>query len=207
MTGTFKMPGTILGSMRRSQSTRRSRIGKNIAWTAWLCAMALCALPAKAQVDLSSLDRLSDKAEESVEINLDATAIQLAGGFLAASNEEAAPQLQEILSKLTSIAVRTLEFNKGKQYSDADLNAVRNQLRSPDWSRIVNIKGDDERVEVYIRQANGAINGVTALVSEEDELTIASIEGEINLDALAALGGSFGIPKLPIPAANSNGKQ
>ena len=201
MTEMFKMPGTNVCSMRKSQRKPRSKgRGRRIVWAVWLGVMTLCALPARAQIDLSSLDRLSERAGESVEINLDKAAIQLAGGFLSAGKGKGVTQVHEILSKLTAITVRTLEFKEDGDFSNSDLNDVRNQLRSPAWSRIVNITGADENVEVYIRQANDVINGVTALVAENKELTVASIEGEIDLQALAALGGSFGLPKLPIPA-------
>lgn len=207
MTGIFKMPGTILGRLRRSQSKSQpmQAAGWKAGWSTGLFLIFLCAFPLQAQIDLSSLDRLSARAEESVEINLDSAAIQLAGGFLSAGKGKAASQIQEVLSKLTAITVRTLEFEDENKFSSSDLEGVRNQLRSPAWSKIINVNGNDERVEVYIRQANGAINGVTALVAEKKELTIASIEGEIDLQALAALGGSFGIPQLPIPGMNAGG--
>jgi hypothetical protein len=142
------------------------------------------------------IESLSAKAKESVNITLDGPLLQLAGQFLNSSDgdERAA---KEIISKLRGIHVRHFEFAREGEFTDADLDAIRAQLRSPAWTRVVDSRDDGEHTQIFVKQENSVLGGVAILSAERTELSIVTIDGPIDLKQLSTLGGKFGIPSIP----------
>jgi len=158
----------------------------------------LLALPIAAQdVKLpASLDRLAAKATEVVDVTLDASMLQLASKFLSDKGDDA--KAKKLVSGLKSIFVKSFEFDKAGEYDAADVESVRSQVRGPAWTRIVNVqsKKKGENAEIYIRNENGKIAGLTIIAAEPKELTIVNIVGSIDPEQLSDLGGHFGIPQM-----------
>jgi len=156
----------------------------------------------------ASFDKLAAKASESVDVNLNSNMLQFAGKFLSDKDADQA-QAKRIVGGLKGIRVRTLEFANTGEYSMADVDAVREQLKAPEWSRVVgvNSKKDGENTEVYFKASEGAqIGGIVVISAEPKELTIVNLSGSISVDDLTALGGQFGIPKVGVPKAKSKDK-
>ena len=168
------------------------------------------AIPALAQEIKfpSSLDRLASKAEESVDVTLDKTMLHLAGRFLGDGQDEA--KAKKIMAGLDSVTVKSFQFASEGQYDPADLDAVRAQLRAPDWLRIVGVKakGSGDNVDVYAKPAaNGKLGGVMVIAAEPRELTVVSIVGTLEPEQLAELGGEFHIPELDMGSAKKQLKK
>lgn len=157
------------------------------------------ALAQRLQID--HLDRLAERAEEVVNVTLDAPMLKLAGGFLSGSDPNQAAA-KEFISGLSGIFVRVFEFAQGNTYTQNDLDIIRKQLASPGWSRIVGVdsKRDGEIVDVFLWQKGDQPGGLAILVAEPEELVVVNIVGPIDLSKLGALRGQFGIPdNLPTP--------
>ncbi|MBX5494207.1 MAG: DUF4252 domain-containing protein [Bryobacteraceae bacterium] len=161
--------------------------------------MLLCAfcLPAQ-RLDLSHLDRLDEKAKERVNVNLNRDLLQAAGKLLSPSDPDQA-RVKTLVGKLESVHVRAFEFDQAGAYTQNDVEAIRRELRAPGWHRIVDVRSKDEgeNVDIYLHMAGEKVDGVAVLAAEPRELTVVNIVGPINLEDLGALGGQFGIPKLP----------
>jgi hypothetical protein len=148
----------------------------------------------------ANLDKLAAKADETVDVTLDGSLLKLAGKFLSGKSDDEVTT-RKILSGLESITVRSYEFSGEGQYDRADLDAVRAQVKVPQWSRIVGVKSkkDGETVDVYFKDGgNGNLGGILVLCASPTELTIVNVAGTIDPSQLASLGGQFGIPKLDI---------
>ncbi|MDQ2840896.1 MAG: DUF4252 domain-containing protein [Acidobacteriota bacterium] len=142
-----------------------------------------------------SFEKLGQRATESVDVTLDSSMLQLASGFLSQDDADQA-QVKKLVSKLKGIYVRSFEFDKEGQYSMADVESIRAQLKSPSWSRIVNVKSTKgEYSDVYLKKDGDAIAGVVVIDAEPKELTIVHIDGPINPEQLSKLGGHMGIPQ------------
>src|SRR5882762_2493729 len=89
-------------------------------------------------------DKLASKASETVNVNLEGPTLELASKFLGDSKDES--QIKNLVQNLKGVYVKSFEFEKEGQYSEADLTAIRSQLRSPDWSVIVDTKEKSESV-------------------------------------------------------------
>ncbi len=164
-----------------------------------LILTAILSLPVWAAEDLKmpvNLDKLAGRASESVDVTLDASMLQLASGFLSKSDPDEM-QVKKIIGKLKGVYVRSFEFDREGQYSMADVEGIRSQLRTPAWSRIVGVKSiKGENTEVYLKRDGDQVAGLVVLAVEPKELTIVHIDGPINPEELSELGGHMGIPRL-----------
>jgi len=144
-----------------------------------------------------NLDHLQSKATDSVDLSLNADMLQFAGKFFDGKDPEEA-KVKKLIGGIAGIYIKSFEFKNEGAYLPADLEKVRNQLKAPEWSRIVGVKsgGDGENIEVWVRNENGKVSGVAILASEPRQLTVVNLVGNIDLESLADLGGHFGIPKM-----------
>lgn len=160
------------------------------------CATALVPAPVYAQgpqLKLDQLDRLASRAKETVNVSLDQSMLQAAGGFLSGQPNTDNDAVKEVLSGLKGIYVRTFEFDSDNAYTESDLESVRSQLTAP-WSRMVSVREKSESVDVYMWPQNNQAGGMAVIVADRRELVVVNIVGTINLSQLAALGGKLGVP-------------
>src|SRR5207302_1818079 len=119
-------------------------------------AFALCAQQFK-----FNLDHLAAKASDSVDVSLNSSMLQFAGKFLDGKDPDEA-QVKKLIAGLEGIYIKSFEFKQEGAWSQADLDQVRNQLKAPDWSRIVGFQSSEDRqnVEVHVRSQNGKATGI-----------------------------------------------
>ena len=86
-----------------------------------------------------NLDHLAAKAADSVDVSLNSDMLQFAGKFLNGKNPDEA-KAKKLIGGLEGIYVKSFEFKNDGAWSQADVDQVRNQLKAPEWSRIVGEK-------------------------------------------------------------------
>jgi Domain of unknown function (DUF4252) len=164
-----------------------------------LAIIALSIAPAWAAEDFKlpiDLGKLAERATESVDVTLDQSTLQLASGFLSKDDPDEA-QVKKVIGKLKGIYVRSFTFDKEGQYSMSDVQAMRAQLKGPNWSRIVGVRSiKGENTEVYLLKNGDQIAGIVVLDAEPKELTIVHVDGSISPEELSRLGGHMGIPEM-----------
>ena len=177
-------------------------------------AVALIAAPAawaqSAKLNLSYLGTLADRADEVVDVTLDGATLRFAEKFMEADEDEKDdPEFFQLIKKLSGIYVKSFEFSKPGEYSEADVEAIRAQLRGSAWTKFVNVQSrrDRERDEIYLMtDPSGKINlGLAILVAEPRELTVVNIVGPIDVEHLAHLEGKMGVPDLDLKSGKSGG--
>jgi hypothetical protein len=163
--------------------------------------IATSAVIANAQdqrLKLNSLDHLATKASQSVDVNIDGRLIRSVSGLFDDKDEDE-QKIKKLLVGIKGIYVRSFEFEGDGQYTAADVEAVREQLRGPGWTRMVDVKSKKEGdLEVYVLMNGDMVAGLAVLSSEVRQLTIVNIVGPVDLDKLAALEGNLGIPDFGI---------
>jgi hypothetical protein len=154
-------------------------------------------MPLPAQQFKFNLERLEAKASDMVDVALNGSTLQFAAKFLDGKDPDEA-KVKKLIAGLEGIYVKSLEFKTEGAWTKADLESVRNQLREPEWSRIIGIKSaeDGETADVFVRNENKKITGVAIIAAEPKQLTVVNIVGTVDLDSLADLSGHFGLPKL-----------
>ena len=158
---------------------------------------AATALAQGPRIQTNQLDSLTAKASQTVDVNIDERLIGLAAKFLGKDPDE--KKVKEIVSGLKGIYVKSFEFEKEGEYSAADLESIRSQLRNSAWNKIVNINSKkDGSVEVYLMSNDSQISGLALLAADAKEITVVNIIGNVDLEKLSQLEGQFGIPDLGI---------
>jgi hypothetical protein len=94
------------------------------------------------------------------------------------------------------VYVRSYEFDKPGQYTAADLDAVRKQFDTAEWSVLVKTRsrGATDDADIYMKLVNGDVQGMFILDAESKELNFVYISGPIRPEDLKDLSGNFGIP-------------
>ena len=116
-------------------------------------------------IDLTSLDKLASKAKESAVVTLDGEKLQLLSKTAAAA-EKGGKEAADIVAGLKSVLVRHFEFAEAGQYNPAELDPIRAQLRSPGWSKIVDVKGKGDDAEVFLRSDGQKVTGLAVIALE-----------------------------------------
>ena len=152
----------------------------------------------------ASLEKLAEQAEESVDVTMNRSMLQMAARFLSDHDEDSA-KTKKLIAGLESVTVRSFEFAREGVYNPADVDVVRAQLQAPAWSRIVGVrsKRSGDNADVYFKDgANGQLGGVVVITAEPTRLTIVIVIGKLDPAQLADLGGQFGIPRLDMSGMN-----
>jgi len=159
-----------------------------------LAAPALRAQDLKLPPDIANL---SSKAKETVEVNMDGPMLHWASKFLSREDPDE-KQAAKLVENLKGIYVRSYEFTEEGSYTQADVEALRSQFKSPTWSRVVGVRSehDGENVDVFFRMENDKMAGIVVIAAEPKELTFVNIVGPLEIDQLSDLGGEFGIPRV-----------
>jgi hypothetical protein len=152
-----------------------------------LAVLAACAAQAQMLKIPPSFDKLADKAEEVADVTLNANMLGMASKFLSDKDpdEKAA---KKVVGGIKGVFVRSYKFAHEGEYSDADVELLRAQLRGPGWSCVVNVRSKKNRENTQVCLA--------IVATEPKELTIVTIAGAVDPEHLGALEGQFGIPKL-----------
>jgi hypothetical protein len=181
------------------KSLFKTRLGALLT-TALLVTLSAVAANAQesSRLQLSSLDHLAAKASQTVDVNIDERLVRLASKVFSDTDAEER-EIKKVIAGVKGIYVKVFEFENEGQYTSADLAAIRAQLSSPGWTRLVNVTSKkDGNLEVYLLMNGDMVSGLAVLASDAKELSIVNIVGPVDLEKLAKLEGQLGIPELGI---------
>lgn len=172
-----------------------------------LVMMAVFAAQAQdARIQTASLDHLAAKASESVDVNIDGRLLTLASKLLSDKDADE-KEVKELIAGIKGIYVKSFEFEAVGQYTPADIESIRSQLRTP-WTKLVNVTSKkDGSLEVYVLLNGDAVGGLTVIAADEREFTVVNIVGPVDLNKLAKLEGQFGVPDLGIESKPAKPKK
>jgi uncharacterized protein DUF4252 len=159
------------------------------------------------RLQLGSLDHLAAKANQTVDVNIDERLMKAAAKLLS-DKEADEREVKKLVEGLKGIYVKSFEFENEGQYSPADIETIRAQLRGPGWTRLVNVRSKKEgNLEVYLLFNGDVVGGLAVLHTDLKELTVVNIVGPVDLDKLAELEGQLGVPELGIEKTKKNNEQ
>jgi hypothetical protein len=152
------------------------------------------AIPASAQRINLDFPGLADRADEVVDVTLDATMLRLASKFFTGNDQEER-EIRDMISGLQGIYVRSYSFSKEGQYDRALVERIKSQLGTS-WKPLVTVRSKTkENVNIMADVRGDKINGLVIIAAEPRELTVVNIVGNIDIDRLSKLEGEFGIPR------------
>ena len=180
------------------KSLFNTRIRQPLIVLLLIVAPTLVAKAQDSRIQTASLDHLAAKASQSVDVNVDERLMRMAAKVFSDQDVDER-KVKKLVENLKGIYVRSFEFDTSGQYTAADLESIRTQLKGPGWTRMVNVTSKkDGNLEVYLLFHGEQVNGLAVLHSDEKELTVVNIVGPVDLDKLAQLEGQFGVPELGI---------
>ena len=132
-----------------------------------------------------------------VEVNLSEGLLRFAATIC--SHQE--PQAADMLKNLKHVRVNVIELNDANRAATIErVKAVRQQLETQGWAHVVNVreapKGDDVQIIARTR-GEEAIEGLAVtVISDEREVVLVNIVGDIKPDQIATLAERFNIEPL-----------
>lgn len=179
----------------------QTKLGALLTAALLLGASAAVAKAQDSRLQLGSLDHLATKASQSVDVNIDERLMRIAlKAFSDQDPDERA--VKKLVAGIKGIYVKSFEFETDGQYTTADVETIRAQLRGPGWTRLINVQSKKEgNHEVYLLMNGEQIGGLAVLSAEDRQLVVVNIVGPVDLEKLAKLEGQFGIPELGIEPA------
>jgi hypothetical protein len=159
----------------------------------WRIALLVPAVALAQDIPLDLFASVVPKGAETVEVSLGGAMLQLAAQFLNSSDPQQA-KVKGLLGGVKGIYVRSYTFKKPGEYSMADVDRVRAQLKG--WNPVVNVHSAEESTGVYLKTNGQKIDGLVVVSAEPTELTLVNIVGSIRVEDLKDLSGQFGIPNL-----------
>lgn len=174
-----------------------------------LLLIITCGMVASAQdsrIQMTSLDHLAARASQTVDVNIDERMIRITAKIFDEKDPEE-KKVKEVITGLKGIYVKNFEFESEGQYSAADIETVRAQLRGPGWTRFMNFTSKKEgTLEIYLMMPGEQISGLAVLHTDHKQLTVVNIVGPVDLDKLTRLEGQLGVPDLGIEPAKTKTK-
>jgi hypothetical protein len=153
------------------------------------------AVPASAQRINLDFPGLAEKAEEVVDVTLDANMLRLAAKFLSGHNSDERA-VRDMINGLEGIYVRSYEFAREGEYDRGLIDRVKSQLGAT-WKPLVTVRSKTkENVNIMADMRGDKVIGLVIIAAEPREFTIVNIQGPIDIDRLADLSGQFGIPEI-----------
>ena len=137
--------------------------------------------------------QLAERASNYTEVSLDRKMLDFASRFM---NDKDDAEGKRIVQKLNGVYVRSYEFDKPGQYTPADLDAIRRQFDTPEWTSLVKTRSRNasDDADIYMKLVNDDVQGMFILDAEPKELNFVYISGPIRPEDLKDLSGNFGIP-------------
>ena len=158
------------------------------------------------RIQTVSLDHLVAKASRTIDVNVDERLMKLAAKLLSDKDAEE-KEIKGLVAGIKGIYVKSFEFEADGQYTAADVESIRTQLRGPSWSRMVNVTSKKDGVlEVYLSFQGELVNGLAVLATDDREFTVVNIVGPVDVSKLAKLEGQFGVPELGIETTKPKSK-
>lgn len=148
---------------------------------------------------MPDLSQLAARSSNTVDISLDGALLSLAARFLDDGDSEER-EVKQLLAAIKGIYVKTFEFDRDGGYAQADVDAVRQQLTGPGWSRLMGMvsRREGENVDIYVWMDRDKPGGLAILAAQPRQLVIVNIIGEIDLEKLRAIEGKFGVPRFDL---------
>jgi hypothetical protein len=179
------------------------------AFVLGVAALAAPALAQNSQLPLPSHveKELAAKASSVTEVTLGKNMLAFAAKFMDGKDKDN-EATRHLIEGLDGIYVRNYEFDKEGQYSMEDIQRLRANFETSEWSPIVRErdKRSGESTDVMMKIVNGETHGMFILDVEPKELSIVLILGPVKMEDLHKLSGLGGLGSLGDIDTGSHGK-
>lgn len=141
--------------------------------------------------------QLAARASNVTEVTLGKNMLAFAAKFMNGDDKDNVA-VRRLIEGLSGIYVRDYEFDQPGQYSLEEIESLRKQFETSEWTPIVRERDrkSGETTDVMMKMVNGESQGMFVLSAEPKELSIVLILGPIRMDELGQLKGLGGLGSL-----------
>lgn len=162
-----------------------------------LLASTLHAQPIEEHPGYFPIDELQFLSPDdlSVEINLRGAMLRLIGKVAADDD----PEFAQVMNSLEAIRVQIaptdrLQVDAIRKGLDAGVAMLENM----GWYRMILTRDEGEEVHIYGREDEGALQGLTVLAIEDEEVIVLNLVGRIDPDQLGSLMSGLDLPEVTV---------
>lgn len=187
----------------------RKSIGSSLFLLALLALPALLAAPAFAELDgpppapKKLVDQpgyfpfaelgLFSRDDASVEINLQGPLLRMVAGATRGDD----PGFASVIANLQSIQLRVFPVAATAQESvKGKVGRATRWLEDRGWMPTLRVKENGSESYIYLKEADGKIQGLTLLALDGDEATVINIVGRIDPEQIGRLAQTLNMPQL-----------
>jgi hypothetical protein len=145
-------------------------------------------------VDLQQVEDWFDTTA-NIEVNLQGALLN----FIANSSEHSGSDFAALMRRLKSIQVRGFPMGEASEDEIMQrLDTFGEELESQGWQRVVYIREENERVNIYMRPEGESIAGLTVMTTDpsDKESVFINIVGSINPEQIGQIGSGLNIESL-----------
>lgn len=150
------------------------------------------------EVDTQELEA---QADEVVEVNLDGEALQ-EGSKLLSIRSGISNSIKSLLGGIKGIYRKTYRFAAGNEYDEEAVTDIRSQITDGGWAPMIDVQNrkQSKGLTVYSFTSTDASepNGVAVVSTDPGEITVLNLVGDVDLEALANVGETLGMPAMSI---------
>lgn len=160
--------------------------------------------PQPGYVDLSTVDTWFEPSA-STEVDIRGPLVDL----VAEASRSSDPDFAQLMGDVAAIQVRGYPLSVEAAPGVANkTDQFAQRLESTGWQRVIYVREGDERVRVYIRQAETLIAGLMLVATKPgDECVIVNIVGSLSPDQIAQLGRGLNLSALEQVDVSNNTPQ
>jgi hypothetical protein len=150
-----------------------------------------------ARVQVNYLNRLAGRAVEHVDVRLDEELLRVLAASLKA-DDSSQSSFKDSVAGLKGVYVKGFKFGGAGEYTEADVEELRSQLRVPGWQKVADVrnKRGGDNGELFLRLQGDVIGGLVIISAEPAELYVINIVGNISLGRISFQEGVRGIARL-----------
>ena len=163
--------------------------GAAVLITGLAAAQGSPATPEPGELLLPDFQSLDAQSTERTVVTLGPKMLHFASHFVGDRDANGAAT-KRLLATVNHITIRSYQFDHDNAYSTADVEAIRAQLKSPDWTRLVQVRSNTrENVDVFVAMDGDQTRGLAIVSAEPRELTVVNVVGNINPEDIQYLQG------------------
>ena len=171
-------------------------------WGSLALAMML-SVPAwgftSAKLDIDT-EELKSQADEVVEVNLDGKALEQ-GSKLLAVRSGISNSFKSVMGSIKGIYRFTYRFALGNPYDIDAMENLHRQMTDGGWAPMIDVQNQKENTGLTVysfTSEDDAPNGITVISNDPSEITVLNLVGDVDLEALATVGETLGMPVMSI---------
>lgn len=171
-------------------------------WGSLALAMML-SVPAwgftSAKLDIDT-EELKSQADEVVEVNLDGKTLE-EGSKLLAVRSGISNSFKSVLGSIKGIYRFTYRFALGNPYEIDAMENLHRQMTDGGWAPMIDVQNQKENTGLTVysfTSEDDAPNGITVISNDPSEITVLNLVGDVDLEALATVGETLGMPVMSI---------